>query len=234
MEGALVSNNSVDAAASQQKLSQRIAIIDYGAGNLFSVKNALTFLGYENAYFADTPAALAEADKLILPGVGAFPDAMQKLTGRGLIPAIRDAALLEGKPLLGICLGMQVLFERGFEFAETEGLGLIEGYVDRILAPGLKIPHMGWDDVTITNPSPMTVSVQDGDRVYFVHSYKAVCADKNICLETTYGQRIPALVRSDAGNVYGAQFHPEKSGPVGLRILESFLTLGVSVHGPSA
>jgi glutamine amidotransferase len=204
---------------------QRIAIIDYGAGNLFSVKNALTFLGCENAYFADTPAEVAEAEKLILPGVGAFPDAMKKLRARDLIPAIRDAAGRKDKPLLGICLGMQILFDRGFEFEETEGLGLIEGIVDRIDAPGLKIPHMGWDDVTIVNPSPMTASVQNGDRVYFVHSFKAVCAEKNICLKTTYGQLIPALVRNDAGNVYGAQFHPEKSGPVGLRILESFLTL---------
>jgi glutamine amidotransferase len=203
--------------------NQRIAIIDYGAGNLFSVKNALTFLGYENAYFADAPGALAEADKLILPGVGAFPDAMKKLAGRGLIPAIRDAAGRGGKPLLGICLGMQILFERGFEFEETEGLGLIEGIVDLICAPGLKIPHMGWDDIEIVNPSPMTEIVRNGDRFYFVHSYKAVCAEKNICLKTTYGQLIPALVRNDDGNVFGAQFHPEKSGPAGLRILESFL-----------
>ena len=205
----------------QKNLSKRIAIIDYGAGNLFSVKNALSFLGYENAYFADTLSSLNEADKLILPGVGAFPDAMRQLAERDLIKPIKEIS--KEKPLLGICLGMQILFERGYEFADTEGLGLIKGHVDLIEAPGLKIPHMGWDEVTIINPSPMTESVQKGDRVYFVHSYKAVCEDKNICLETTYGQRLPALVRNDAGNVYGAQFHPEKSGPVGLGILKSFL-----------
>ena len=205
----------------QENLSQRIAIIDYGAGNLFSVKNALSFLGYENAYFADTTDALKDADKLILPGVGAFPDAMKQLAERGLVEPIREVA--QKKPLLGICLGMQILFERGYEFEETQGLGLIAGSVDRIEAPGLKIPHMGWNEVRVVNQAPMTKSVKKGDHVYFVHSYKAVCADKNICLETTYGQRIPALVRNDAGNVYGAQFHPEKSGPVGLRILESFL-----------
>ena len=205
----------------QENLSQRIAIIDYGAGNLFSVKNALSFLGYENAYFADTPAALKEADKLILPGVGAFPDAMKQLMERGLVEPIMDVA--QKKPLLGICLGMQILFECGYEFEETQGLGLIAGSVDRIEAPGLKIPHIGWNEVSVVNQSPMTKSVKEGDHVYFVHSYKAVCEDKNICLETTYGQRIPALVRNDAGNVYGAQFHPEKSGPVGLGILESFL-----------
>ena len=206
----------------QEYLSQRIAIIDYGAGNLFSVKNALSFLGYENAYFADTPSSLDEADRLILPGVGAFPDAMKQLKERNLIEAIRD--ITKEKPLLGICLGMQILFERGYEFEETEGLGLIEGSVELIEAPGLKIPHMGWNEVKVLNRSPMTESIKEGDYVYFVHSYKAVCADKNISLETNYGQRIPALVRNDAGNVYGAQFHPEKSGPVGLRILESFLT----------
>lgn len=205
----------------QDVFSQRIAIIDYGAGNLFSVKNALSFLGYENAYFADTPSSLYEADKLILPGVGAFTDAMKQLAERNLIDPIKEVA--QNKPLLGICLGMQILFEKGFEFGETEGLGIIEGHVDRIEAPGLKIPHMGWNEVKIINPSPMTKSLNEGDRVYFVHSYKAVCPDKNICLEATYGQRIPALVRNDAGNVYGAQFHPEKSGPVGLRILESYL-----------
>ena len=205
----------------QQNISQRIAIIDYGAGNLFSVKNALSFLGYENVYFADDSSSLKEADKLILPGVGAFPDAMRQLAERDLLSPIKEIS--QEKPLLGICLGMQILFERGYEFEDTEGLGLIKGYVDLLEAPGQKIPHMGWDEVNIVNPSPMTESIQKGDRVYFVHSYKAVCADKNVCLETTYGQRIPALVRNDAGNVYGAQFHPEKSGPVGLRILESFL-----------
>jgi glutamine amidotransferase len=127
------------------------------------------------------------------------------------------------KPLLGICLGMQLLFEKGYEFTETQGLGLIEGYVDLLTCPGQKIPHMGWDDVTIVHPCAMTAGVNEGDMVYFVHSYKAVTDEKNISLSAHYGQTIPALVRS--GNVYGAQFHPEKSGDVGLNMLRNFARL---------
>ncbi|MDR1778296.1 MAG: imidazole glycerol phosphate synthase subunit HisH [Clostridiales Family XIII bacterium] len=195
-----------------------IAVIDYGAGNLFSVHNALKFLGFENRVTAD-PGVLRAADKLILPGVGAFPDAMNRLRQAGLDQAIRSEAL-SGKPLLGICLGMQLLFEKGYEFEETEGLSLIDGYVDKILAPALKIPHMGWDEVEIVNPSPLTADINSGDRVYFVHSYKAVTAVSNINLATQYGQLVPALVSRD--NVHGAQFHPEKSGGVGLKILNAF------------
>lgn len=195
-----------------------IAIIDYGAGNLFNVRNALNFLGFKNRVTSD-PAVLRKADKVILPGVGSFPDAMQKLRDAKLTQTLREVAT-DGKPLLGICLGMQILFEKGYEFEETEGLGLIDGYVDKIVAPGLKIPHMGWDDVEIVNPCPLTQEVKNGDRVYFVHSYKVVTAVANIGLATQYGQLIPALVRKD--NIYGAQFHPEKSGAVGLRILKCF------------
>jgi glutamine amidotransferase len=194
-----------------------IAIIDYGAGNLFSVKNALDFLGFKSAV-AVRPSDIEAADKLILPGVGAFPDAMRKLEATGLAEAIRREAAV--KPLLGICLGAQLLFKKGFEYEETEGLGLIEGHVDKLEAPGLKIPHMGWDDVRVVHPSPLTAGVHDGDRVYFVHSYKAVTDAVNISLSAEYGQLVPALVRS--GNVYGAQFHPEKSGAVGLNILRNF------------
>ncbi|MDR3365106.1 MAG: imidazole glycerol phosphate synthase subunit HisH [Clostridiales Family XIII bacterium] len=204
--------------------TQKIAIIDYGAGNLFSVKNALAFLGYENASFVSAPDALSDADKLILPGVGAFPDAMRMLAERGLIGAIKAEA--QKKPLLGICLGMQILFEKGYEFGETDGLALIPGYVDRIEAPGLKIPHMGWDEVCVVNPSPMAEGLPPATRVYFVHSYKAVTDEKHISLKTAYGQLIPALVRGGGqGQIYGAQFHPEKSGPAGLGILRRFLEL---------
>jgi glutamine amidotransferase len=200
-----------------------IAIIDYDAGNIFSVKNALDHLGYESRQ-ARGPADLEGADKLILPGVGAFPDAMRSLTERGLADAIRREA--ERKPLLGICLGAQLLFDRGYEFAETDGLGLIPGYVDAIVAPGLKIPHMGWNSVRVAGPSPLTETVKDGDMVYFVHSYKAVTDDGHISLASEYGQLIPALVRGGAdGQIYGAQFHPEKSGDVGLGILRSFAEL---------
>ena len=210
-----------------------IAIIDYGAGNLFSVKNALAFLGYDNAVFARDPDELRSADKLILPGVGAFPDAMQKLKSRGLADTIIEEA--GKKPLLGICLGMQLLFEKGYEFGETAGLGLIEGYVDKLEPgadadspgrPALKIPHMGWNEVRLVNASPLTEGLPEGARVYFVHSYKAVTPEKNIVLKTEYGQPVPALVRGgEAGSIYGAQFHPEKSGPVGLGILKKFLEL---------
>jgi glutamine amidotransferase len=200
-----------------------IAVIDYDAGNLFSVKNALDFLGFESVLARD-PSDLAKADKLILPGVGAFPDAMRSLKEKGLAEAIRKEAAR--KPLLGICLGAQLLFDTGYEFGETDGLGLIPGYVDAIVAPGLKIPHMGWNDVRTVNPTPLTEGVNDGDMVYFVHSYKAVTDEANISLASEYGQTIPALVRNgEGGLVYGAQFHPEKSGSVGLGILRRFAEL---------
>jgi glutamine amidotransferase len=200
-----------------------IAIIDYDAGNIFSVKNALDHLGFESMQ-ACGPDDLERADKLILPGVGAFPDAMRSLAERGLTDAIKREA--GRKPLLGICLGAQLLFEKGHEFAETDGLGLLPGYVDAIRAPGLKIPHMGWNDVLVTNPSPLTKTVKGGDMVYFVHSYKAVTPERHISLLAEYGQPIPALVRGgQGGQIYGAQFHPEKSGDVGLGILRSFAEL---------
>jgi glutamine amidotransferase len=197
-----------------------ITIIDYGAGNLFSVKNALDFLGAESRISAKADD-IRTADKLILPGVGSFPDAMGQLRKYGLVGVIQEEAIR--KPFLGICLGMQVLFEKGFEFEETEGLGLIEGYVDKLVAPGLKIPHMGWDDVTIVNETPLIKGVKTGDMVYFVHSYKAVTREDNISLSARYGQPCPALVCK--GTVYGAQFHPEKSGEVGLGILRNFAEL---------
>jgi glutamine amidotransferase len=202
-----------------------IAVIDYGAGNIFSVKNALEFLGFDGKLTGDA-AEIRSADKLILPGVGAFPDAMRMLTERGLTDVIRSEAG-GGKPLLGICLGMQILFERGYEFEETEGLGLIDGYVDKLTPPAsenLKIPHMGWDSVEIINPSLLTKTVSSGTTmVYFVHSYKAVTPRENISLLARYGQDVPALVFR--GSVYGAQFHPEKSGEAGLNILRSFAEL---------
>jgi glutamine amidotransferase len=204
-----------------------IAVVDYDAGNLFSVKNALDYLGFESVQ-ATGPDDIGRADSIILPGVGAFPDAMRSLRAAGLADAIVRAATDAGrpKPLLGICLGAQLLFEKGYEFGETDGLGLIPGYVDAIVAPGLKIPHMGWNDVRVVNASPLTGSVTGGDMVYFVHSYKAVTDEAHVSLMTEYGQPIPALVRGGpAGNVYGAQFHPEKSGEVGLRILRSFAEL---------
>lgn len=197
-----------------------IAVIDYGAGNIFSVKNALNYLGLDGELCSDADS-IRKADKLILPGVGAFPDSMRMLEERGLVDVIKEES--QKKPLLGICLGMQILFEKGYEFEETKGLGLINGYVDKLVAPGKKIPHMGWNDTEIINDSPLIKGMKQGDMVYFVHSYKAVTDDENISLKAHYGQDVPALVFR--GNVFGTQFHPEKSGEVGLNILKNFADL---------
>ncbi len=197
-----------------------IAIIDYGAGNLFSLKNSLDYLGIDSEITKD-PAVIQSAQGIILPGVGAFPDAMGKLAATGLIPTIQTEA--RKKPLLGICLGMQMLFMKGYEFNETDGLGLIPGSVQLMEAKGLKLPHIGWNSLTLTRKSPLTASLKDGDYVYFVHSYAVHCEDDLVLAYSDYGGRFPALVGS--GMVFGAQFHPEKSGMVGLGILKSFSEL---------
>lgn len=194
-----------------------IAIIDYGAGNIFSVKNALDYLGFDGKLCSE-PSEIQKADKLILPGVGAFPDAMKMLAERNLVGIIKEE--VKKKPLLGICLGMQILFEKGYEFEETEGLGLIPGYVDKLVAPGKKIPHMGWNNTEKINDVPLIKGINSGEMFYFVHSYKAVTEDAHISLKAEYGQTVPALVFN--GNVYGTQFHPEKSGDIGLNILKNF------------
>lgn len=195
-----------------------IAVIDYGAGNLFSVRNALEYLGLAATVTRD-PEELRRADGLILPGVGAFPDAMDMLEATGLIPAIREEA--EKKPLLGICLGMQMLFEKGCEFREREGLGLIPGRVRKLEArEGYKIPHMGWNSLQFLKDSPLTQGVPQGSYVYFVHSYMAETEPEYLCAVSSYSEAVTALVRR--GNVYGAQFHPEKSGDAGLRMLRNF------------
>lgn len=198
-----------------------IHIIDYGAGNLFSVQNALNYLQIENKITAN-PADLADADGIILPGVGAFRDAMTMLNESGFTEAIKVQASA-GKPILGICLGMQMLFEKGYEFGEKDGLGLIPGNVVLIDGGGLKIPHMGWNDLTVLNDCPLSADVADGDYVYYVHSYRADTSDEYISCYTMYNEKIPGLVYRD--NVYGAQFHPEKSGQVGMNILKNFAKL---------
>lgn len=194
-----------------------IAIVDYGAGNLFSVKNACDFLSIETVTTNDTKQ-LEAADGIILPGVGAFPDAMKKLGATGLIPVIKEQAAK--KPLLGICLGMQMLFEYSTEFEKTDGLGLIPGYVDIINCGELKLPQIGWNELKVDNSCPLLKDTKDGDYVYFVHSFAAVCDERYIAASTEYGCTVPALVAN--GNVFGAQFHPEKSGRVGLDILKNF------------
>lgn len=195
-----------------------IAIIDYGAGNIFSVKNALDYLGLESQLTSDKDF-IKSADEIILPGVGAFPSAMKMLENSGLIDTIKSES--QKKPFLGICLGMQLIFEKGYEFEECDGLGLIKGDVRKIESENLIIPHMGWNKLEFLNPCRLLDGLGNDEYVYFVHSYKAVCSDNDISAYCEYGGKVPALVH-DGKYVYGAQFHPEKSGKTGLKILENF------------
>ena len=155
---------------------------------------------------------------MILPGVGAFPDAMERLERKALVSVIQEEA--GKKPLLGICLGMQLLFEEGYEFKQTKGLGLIPGQIVKIDGKEEKIPHMGWNELHLVNPCVMTEGMEESARVYFVHSYRAETEQEYLSCTTFHGEEIPALVRKD--NIYGAQFHPEKSGTVGLNMLKKF------------
>ena len=200
-----------------------IAIIDYGVGNLFSVEKAFAALGAE-AKITNNPAEIKAAEKLVLPGVGAFGDCMKNLEDSGLIPLLKEE-VVAGKPLLGICVGLQILFGGSEESPAAKGLGLIPGQVKRIQAEGLKVPHMGWNRLHIAEPRQaqdlFAGLEQDKEYVYFVHSYYAVPADKNVITATTnYGGEVTAAVQ--CGNIFAAQFHPEKSGDVGLRIIDNF------------
>ncbi len=196
------------------------AIIDYGVGNLFSLKCSFGAVG-AGAEVTGDPEKIRAADRIILPGVGAFGDAAEKLSERGL-----DKLVIEeeesGKPLLAICLGMQLLFDKSFEYGEHMGLGLIPGEVKPIPA-GLKIPHIGWNALEFNKKTPLFKYIKDGDHAYFVHSYYADCLDNFVSAYTEYGARLTASVES--GNVFGCQFHPEKSGDVGLNILRAFCEL---------
>lgn len=208
-----------------------IAIVDYGVGNLFSLRSSLKSLGLAASVTSD-PEAIRGADRVILPGVGAFGDAISKLRDTGLDRAVLEAAE-KGKPLLGICLGMQLLFEKGYEFGEHEGLGLLRGSVigmEGRLPAGLKIPQMGWNALIRKRPHPLLQSVGEGDCVYFVHSYYAADCDDSLIATTEYGLELTAAVAK--GNVMGCQFHPEKSGNVGLGILRSFAELSLSPAKP--
>ncbi|WMJ23629.1 imidazole glycerol phosphate synthase subunit HisH [Paludicola sp. MB14-C6] len=196
-----------------------IAIIDYGAGNLFSVKNAFDYIGKESKITKDK-SDIQKAEALILPGVGAFPKAMQMLQETDLISTIKEE--IQKKPLLGICLGMQMLFEEGYEFERTNGLGFIDGCI-KYIQTDYKIPHMGYNELEFHEPSPLLNGIQSGDCVYFVHSYMAHTSSHNVAAYCDYGIKVPALVQK--GNVFGAQFHPEKSGEVGLQILKNFASL---------
>ncbi len=198
-----------------------IAILDYGAGNLRSVQLAFRRLGAEAAITRD-PAAAMRADGLILPGVGAFADAMAAMRASGFVPALEHARDT-GQPLLGICLGMQALFDGSEEGPGVRGLGFVPGFVRRLPeTKGLKIPHMGWNDIRIEKDSPLTRTLFNAPYVYFVHSYAcyADCPD-DVLATTCYGERFCSAVQR--GNVFGTQFHPEKSGRVGEEILRGFL-----------
>ena len=201
-----------------------IAIIDYGVGNLFSLQSSFRMIGAETVVSGD-PDVLCAADRLLLPGVGAFEDARKKLAETGLDRVVLSEAA-KGKPLMGICLGMQMLFEKSFEYGEHEGLSLIPGRVvpmaDRLPA-GLKVPHIGWNGLDIRRPHPLLAGVKDGECVYFVHSYYAEGCGDALIAETEYG--IPLTAAVAKGNVMGCQFHPEKSGRVGLSILSAFAAL---------
>lgn len=198
-----------------------IAIVDYGAGNIFSVKNALDFLGIENKLTADAKD-LENADQIILPGVGAFPWAMKKLNESGLVPTIKEQAKI--KPFLGICLGMQLIFDKGYEFEETDGLGLIKGSVEKIEREELSVPHMGWNSLIYNKECPILNGIPEGEYVYFVHSYAAKCDDDSVAAYCDYGGKVTALVY-DGKYVIGTQFHPEKSGKAGLKMLKNFSEL---------
>ena len=197
-----------------------IAIIDYGVGNLFSLKCSLDAVGAPAVVTGD-PAVIRNAEKLILPGVGAFRDAAAALSENGLDALVKEEARA-GKPLLGICLGMQLLFEKSLEGGEYQGLGLLTGEVrsiSEVIPAGLKIPQIGWNALEFTKESRLFGRIREGDRVYFVHSFAAMDSP-DITAVTEYGAKLAAA--AERGNVYGCQFHPEKSGSVGLRILKAF------------
>ena len=195
-----------------------IVIIDYGMGSLRSVQKAFALYGFD-ARVSDDPALLAEAGGLVIPGVGGFPDAMKNLQDKGLVEPIRRYAA-SGKPVLGICLGMQVLFEEGFEGDRCEGLGLLPGQIVKIPA-GVKIPHMGWNRLSILQENPVLQGTPDGTYVYFVHSYFANnCSAASVVAVTDYGVLLPAVVQKD--NITGLQFHPEKSSDAGLQMIKNF------------
>lgn len=202
-----------------------IAIVDYGVGNLFSLSSSLTALGIESVVTSDAEV-LRSADRIILPGVGAFGDAMEKLVATGLVPVLLEEA--QQKPLLGICLGMQLLFERGMEYGEHKGLGLIPGEVvslkEDLTDKTLKVPHMGWNALDIQQDDPLFSDFRTGEYVYYVHSFYAKNCNDHTLATSRYGNLdVTGVVKN--GFVYGTQFHPEKSGEAGLRLLRAFSSL---------
>lgn len=202
------------------------AIIEYGVGNLFSLRSSLEFIGQQAIVTSDIHV-IDSADRVILPGVGAFEDAAKRLRDTGMDDIVRRQAEA-GKPLLGICLGMQLLFNRSFEYGEHKGLGLISGDIvsmQPVVPESFKVPHIGWNSLNLLKSSPITKYVHEGDYVYFVHSFYGTKCEADTIAATDYGAPLTAIVARD--NVYGTQFHPEKSGDVGLSILRAFCELKV-------
>ena len=198
-----------------------VVIVDYGVGNLFSLKSSFKAIGVDVITSGDKNV-IESADKIILPGVGAFEDASNKLFNSGLADVVVNQAK-KGVPVLGICLGMQLLFDKSYEYGEHKGLGLISGeirHIADVLPKDLKIPHIGWNALRFTKPSKIFKYLNDGDCVYFVHSFYGANCEKSVIATTEYGAELTAAVQE--GNVYGCQFHPEKSGEVGLKILKAF------------
>lgn len=203
-----------------------IAIIDYGMGNLKSVKKALLALDFK-AEITANPEDILKADKVILPGVGAFRDAIQTLNETSLSEAIREV-VKKGTPLLGICLGMQLMFDKSYEYGEYEGLGLLSGEIIHFKSENmlqengdsLKVPHMGWNNLEIVKAEPLFKGIEDGSSVYFVHSYYLETSEDIVSGYTTYGSHIAVAAQKD--NIFATQFHPEKSGTIGLQILKNF------------
>ena len=203
-----------------------VVIVDYGVGNLFSLVSSFSAIGVDAVASGDADT-IRKADKIILPGVGAFGDASDKLFNSGLADVIIEQVKL-GKPLLGICLGMQLLFERSFEYGEHKGLGLIKGEIRPIkdvIPSDYKIPHIGWNALKFHKTSPLFKFIKEGDCVYFVHSFYGANCDESVIASAEYGANLTASVQD--GNVFGCQFHPEKSGKVGLNILRAFCQMEI-------
>lgn len=201
-----------------------IAIIDYGVGNLFSLKSSLESVGADAVVTGDE-AVIKSADKIVLPGVGAFRDAANKLKKTHMDDVVYEMAQ-RGKPLLGICLGMQLLFEKSYEYGEYDGLGLLKGIIRpiaNVIPKDLSIPHIGWNSLDIKKTSQLYENVDNGEYVYFVHSYYAADCDECVTATADYGAPLTASVEHE--NVFGCQFHPEKSGKTGMKILKAFCSL---------
>ena len=203
-----------------------IALIDYGVGNLFSLSRSFAAIG-EEALITNDEKIISAADRILLPGVGAFADAAKKLRESGMGELIQKEAA-KGKPILGICLGMQMLFDRSLEYGEHKGLGLIGGDIvpiGSVIPAGYKIPHIGWNALHFRRPCPLLSEISEGECVYFVHSFCAVRCEDAVAATAEYGEELTAIVQKD--NIYGCQFHPEKSGKTGLKILKNFCEVSI-------